>query len=325
MKPLALVVLATVCWVGAATAQLVTAYTGDEPPPKMWIIDVVTGDDVEGPLGKSRALASDPATDRIFEIEDRRLGRTTVSLRISDVGPDQQIIQGPSRAVVDENGIDIRFIRSLAFGNGTLYAASSGNSRRGVEGSLGTIDLETFVYTPLPTSDLSPGASAMTFDHDRNQLLLGSIGAGSNPNRIFAFDPVTGESELVVELPEEEGSFDGLAYGYHRIWMDCGSSNACGDISVFNRITGEFEAPLDTPNRFGNGSGGATFLESLAVSPPPCLGDIDGDGLTGVPDYTILAGNIGRAVTPFTGGDLNGDGVVGVPDFTILGQDFGCR
>ncbi len=277
MRVLTLVASVTCCWLGAANAQLITAYTGDEPPPKMWIIDVTTGDDVEGPLGKSRALASDPTTNRIFEIEDRSLGRTSVSLRISTVDASGRITQGSPRLVVDDDGIDIRFIRSLAFGNGTLYAASSGNSRAGVPGSLGTIDLETYVYTPLPTSNLSPGASAMTFDHDRNQLLLGSIGSGSNPNRIFAFDPETGESELVVELPPEEGDFDGLAYGYQRIWMDCGASNACGDISVFNRITGAFEAPLDTPNRFGNGSGGATFLATLAVI-PPCGDGLDNDG-----------------------------------------------
>ncbi len=267
MKYFAWVLSVTFCWLSSANAQLITAYTGDEAPPKNWIIDVTTGDDVEGPLGESRALASDPATNRIFEIEDRRLGRSTVSLRISEVGPDQEIIQGSSRAVVDSNGQDIRFITALAFGNGTLYAQSSGNSRVGVPPALGTIDLESLVFTPLPTAALAPSPRGMTFDTDRDELLIGT--AQNNVLSIFAFDPATGVRTLVVDLPPEEGNFDGLAYGDDRIWMDCGSSNACGDISVYNRLTGAFEAPLDTPNRFGNGSGGAAFLEALAVSPPP--------------------------------------------------------
>ncbi len=265
MRAALLIACAGLALPAAAQAQLITAYTGDEPPPKNWIIDVTTGDDVAGPLGKSRALASDPATNRIFEIEDRGLGRTSVSLRISTVSPDGTITQGSSREIVDSDGFDIRFIRSLAFGNGTLYAASSGNVRDGIPASVGTIDVETAIYTPLPTSDLVPGTSGFTFDHDRNQLLVGRSVSGAPPeeNAIYAFDPVTGESEIVATGMSD---FDGLAYGYGRIYADCGAP--CGPISVFNRVTGQFEDQLPLPRRFGNGSGGATFLQTLAVAPP---------------------------------------------------------
>ena len=259
-------ILVGVSWLGLRTAdaQLLTAYTGDEAGPKNWVIDVATGSDVEGPLGATRALASDPVSNRIFEIEDRRLGRTTVGLRISTVDADGQILQGSLRSVVDGDGRDVRFITSLAYGNGILYAQSSGNSRAGVPAALGTIDLGTFVFTPLPTSGMAPSVSALTYDHDRNELVVGSAGA---VNRLFAFDPVTGASRLIVELPPEEGDFDGLAYGRDRIWMDCGAP--CGPISVYNRRTGAFESSLTSPTRFGNGSGGAAFLEALAVVPPP--------------------------------------------------------
>ena len=264
MSCVAIVVGFTSFGLGTAEAQLLTAYTGDEAPPKNWVIDVTTGNDVEGPLGASRALAADPETNRIFEIEDRRLGRSTVALRISTVDDAGQITPGPLRSVVDDNGIDIRIMTSLAFGNGTLYAQSGGNSRAGVPAALGTIDLSTFVFTPLLTSEAAPMVSALTYDHDRDELVIGSTGT---TNRIFAFDPITGVSRLIIELPTEEGTFDGLAYGRDRIWMDCGAP--CGDISVFNRLTEQFEPSLPLPARFGNGSGGAAFLEALAATPPP--------------------------------------------------------
>ena len=58
--------------------------------------------------------------------------------------------------------------------------------------------------------------------------------------------------------------------------------------------------------------------------PPPCVGDLDGDGSTNVFDFAILATNFGTAVPPNTGGDLDGDGFVTVFDFAIFAANFGC-
>ncbi len=54
-----------------------------------------------------------------------------------------------------------------------------------------------------------------------------------------------------------------------------------------------------------------------------CVGDVDGDGVTGAPDFVILQGNFGSPGGP-TEGDLTGDGIVGAGDFGILSGDFGC-
>ena len=58
--------------------------------------------------------------------------------------------------------------------------------------------------------------------------------------------------------------------------------------------------------------------------PEVCVGDLDGDGVTGGGDFTIFAPQFGTRVPPGTGADLDGDGLVGSNDFIILGNDFGC-
>lgn len=56
-----------------------------------------------------------------------------------------------------------------------------------------------------------------------------------------------------------------------------------------------------------------------------CVGDLDGDGLTDVSDFFILATTFGQTVDYAAGGDLDGNARVDVADFFILAQDFGCR
>jgi len=68
--------------------------------------------------------------------------------------------------------------------------------------------------------------------------------------------------------------------------------------------------------------GGQWF--SFTVVPPPCPGDITGDGSTNVADFNVLASHFGQMVPPFQDGDLNGDGFVTVADFNILASNFGC-
>jgi hypothetical protein len=59
-----------------------------------------------------------------------------------------------------------------------------------------------------------------------------------------------------------------------------------------------------------------------------CRGDLNGDGITNVADFTILAGAFGAGIPNcvlHTQGDLNCDGIVNAADFTILAGDFGCQ
>ena len=67
------------------------------------------------------------------------------------------------------------------------------------------------------------------------------------------------------------------------------------------------------------------FLDGLALTPPGCQGDIDGDGSTDVFDFALLAAGFGAGpgATPAMG-DLNGDGYVDVFDFALLAGGFGC-
>jgi len=59
--------------------------------------------------------------------------------------------------------------------------------------------------------------------------------------------------------------------------------------------------------------------------PPPCAGDITGDGQTNVSDFNILASNFGAGPgATLAQGDLTGDGFVNVSDFNILAGNFGC-
>ena len=73
---------------------------------------------------------------------------------------------------------------------------------------------------------------------------------------------------------------------------------------------GAFEAPA------GIGVG-----DSSSAS---CAGDIDGDGITSLADFSIFASNFGSTVSPGAGGDMDGDGQVTLSDFSIFASDFGC-
>ena len=62
---------------------------------------------------------------------------------------------------------------------------------------------------------------------------------------------------------------------------------------------------------------------SFVTIPPPCIGDVNGDGHSNTTDLGILLSNFGATVTPGTGGDLNNDGAVNSLDLGILLSNFG--
>ena len=74
-----------------------------------------------------------------------------------------------------------------------------------------------------------------------------------------------------------------------------------------------------------NGSTASTPTSfSFVTIPPPCPGDINGDGHTNTIDLGILLAHFGQSVTPNTNGDLNGDGVVNTLDLAVVLNNFGC-
>jgi len=60
-------------------------------------------------------------------------------------------------------------------------------------------------------------------------------------------------------------------------------------------------------------------------APPGLIGDIDGDGSVGFPDFLILSNSFGTMVEAGTSGDLDGDGSVAFPDFLLLSDNFGTE
>jgi hypothetical protein len=68
----------------------------------------------------------------------------------------------------------------------------------------------------------------------------------------------------------------------------------------------------------------APLLVRLQGGGAPVLpGDINADGSVNGSDFSILAGNFGKAGMTYDKGDLNGDGRVDGADFAILAANFG--
>lgn len=103
---------------------------------------------------------------------------------------------------------------------------------------------------------------------------------------------------------------------------------------VINSTSGvlSWPSPVASPFQYAitvratNSAGTTTglFFLGVTIPPPTCDGDITGDGRTNTSDFSILAGNFGKTVTPFTNGDVSGDGIVDSIDFNILAGDWGC-
>jgi hypothetical protein len=62
------------------------------------------------------------------------------------------------------------------------------------------------------------------------------------------------------------------------------------------------------------------------VGPPPCPGDLDGDGVRNVTDFGLFADAYGSSLGDANynpDADLDGDGSVNVTDFSLFAAVFG--
>jgi ELWxxDGT repeat protein len=67
-----------------------------------------------------------------------------------------------------------------------------------------------------------------------------------------------------------------------------------------------------------------SLVPSLNDAATPLIGDIDGDGKVGFPDFVVLAGNYGKTSQGgIRAGDLNEDGRIDFADFVLLAIHFG--
>jgi len=114
------------------------------------------------------------------------------------------------------------------------------------------------------------------------------------------------------------------AFGQFTIYwrtVDAGGATLVGGATSLRVTTGQPDASLTTTG------GTITLIGGYwgVAAPSPCSGDVNGDFLTNVSDFNILAGNFGDGPSAVrSGGDLSGDGFVNVSDFNILAGDFGC-
>jgi hypothetical protein len=72
------------------------------------------------------------------------------------------------------------------------------------------------------------------------------------------------------------------------------------------------------PQGAGYDIGAYEHADSSTTS--PLLGDINGDGMVNILDYTLLSNAFG---TTNPASDLNSDGTVNILDYTILSNNFG--
>jgi hypothetical protein len=118
-----------------------------------------------------------------------------------------------------------------------------------------------------------------------------------------------------------------------------GGVNTAGPVSLTDHpggAVGNLIRVIRTPDPDLSGTGGAgntdegsvlsldlVLAEGTLAEPPALVGDIDGDGSVGFPDFLILSASFGTEVAPGTMGDLDNDGNVGFSDFLLLSANFG--
>jgi predicted outer membrane repeat protein len=188
----------------------------------------------------------------------------------------------------------------------------------------------TFVNSVLwaNTPDQLSLSSSPTIAHCNIQggLPVGTIDNGGNIDTDPLFVDADGADNIAGTIDDDLRLLSGSPS------TDAGDNTAPGLSGVTTDLEG---APrfIDNPFVADTGVGPAPVVDMGAYEyqgPPPCSGDINGDGSTNLADFTILATNFGATGLPFGSGqsrglgDLNDDGSVNLADFTILASDFGC-
>lgn len=191
---------------------------------------------------------------------------------------------------------------------------------------------QDIVVTELGVSDqFAPGFwdahNTYLWKMDRTLLRSVTIGPGEvgtiGPNlyRYVPIQPVTlqaGQSYVIgVTWPANTNDVfyscvtaSNITFDPRITWID-------------GRIAG---IPDAFPNQsYGQGTGALIAIGScnFLIAPPPCVGDINGDGQVNTADLTLLLSRFGQSVGAGEPADLNSDGVVNTADLTLLLARFG--
>lgn len=91
------------------------------------------------------------------------------------------------------------------------------------------------------------------------------------------------------------------------------SSNSSGDVSLPISNLGK-----DIAVKIYSSSGGPTPTSSPTTTPTACKGDINGDSVVDLTDYSLLVQNFLKSPLTNPKADFNGDGMVDLTDYSIL-------
>jgi aminopeptidase N len=167
--------------------------------------------------------------------------------------------------------------------------------------------------SPAPDAVLGAAPPEITLVFHRDvQIAPGDVGlvgdaAGAVPVSL-AYDAPTMTATITPDVP--------LPAGVYTLTVD-DAVNAAGAALDGEILGGALPS--------GDGLAGGDALLAFTVAPTVCAGDVNGDGVTNVFDFTELSANFGAGPGATLGqGDLTGDGYVDVFDFSLLAADFGC-
>ena len=113
--------------------------------------------------------------------------------------------------------------------------------------------------------------------------------------------------------------------------IDCGGNrlfpNGDSETFIIYFFVSDMEPSVMSGNSLGGPESNEVSIMVGAVPPPPCVGDIDGDGDTDVFDFGEFAAAFGSALGDpeyNPAADLDGNEAIDVFDFGLFATDFGC-
>ncbi len=205
----------------------------------------------------------------------------------------------------------------------------------------------------VPPTAPQYGQSPVSADGDFSAFLFGQFPGDNSVNDTVLFQDlsVAAGEQIQVDAQVYQDPGDPLgpdnSLSVTLQFLDAGSNtldtaaivalDAASPQGVFIPVSVSGTAPTGTASarinfvytQANEGTGAALMDDVLVavVPPPPCIGDLDGDGDTDVFDFGIFGPAFGSSTGDpnfIAAADFDNNGVIDVFDFGIFGPDFGC-